>query len=312
MIKYQRFDNIAGAIQSLTEDLILKWIKYWIMKTGVRNISLSGGVFMNVKACQRIVDANIADNIYVMPSAADESTSIGAAFYGAIQNDSKIEVQPIKDLYLGKEYLEEEIVSELDASCVSERYEISQPDNINCTVAKLLSEDKVVARYAGRMEFGARALGNRSILANPRSFETIELINSSIKSRDFWMPFTPSVLDVDMDRYIVDHKKIFAPYMCVTFNTTELAQQHLKAAIHPRDKTARPQCVLRSWNPGYYELIEEFKKITGIGAVLNTSFNLHGEPNVCSPRDAIHTMDNSELKYLAMGSFLIVKKTEIN
>lgn len=122
------------------------------------------------------------------------------------------------------------------------------------------------------------------------------------------MPFTPSILEEDMDKYIYNYKNIFAPYMVLTFNTTQLAQQHLKAAIHPRDKTVRSQCVVKNWNPEYYKLIKSFKKITGIGAVLNTSFNLHGEPNVCSPEDSIYTLDNSGIKYLAIGSYLIEKK----
>ena len=111
------------------------------------------------------------------------------------------------------------------------------------------------------MEFGARALGNRSILANPSDFATVEEINAKIKVRDFWMPFTPSIIEDDINKYIVNDKNIFCPYMVLTFNTTELAQKHLKAAIHPRDKTARPQCVVQNWNPGYYDLINEFKKI---------------------------------------------------
>lgn len=121
------------------------------------------------------------------------------------------------------------------------------------------------------------------------------------------MPFTPSILDEDMPKYIRNSDRIVAPYMCITFDTTEDAQSHLKAAIHPRDRTARPQCVIKDWNPDYYEIIAEFKRLTGIGAVLNTSFNLHGEPNVCSPYDAIRTVDNSNLNYLAIGSYLLRK-----
>ena len=176
-------------------------------------------------------------------------------------------------------------------------------------MALLLSQNEVVARFDGRMEFGARALGNRSILANPSSFQNIELINSAIKNRDFWMPFTPSILEEDMSRYIVNSGKMEAPYMCITFDTTEEARKDIPAAIHPRDKTARPQCVIESWNPGYHKLISEFNRLTGIGAVLNTSFNLHGEPNVCSPEDAIHTIDSSGLKYLSIGPFLLSKNT---
>jgi carbamoyltransferase len=151
-------------------------------------------------------------------------------------------------------------------------------------------------------------LGNRSILANPSRFENLHRINEAIKSRDFWMPFTPSILAEDMERYIVNPKGIYAPYMCITFDTTPDARRDLIAAIHPRDLTARPQSVFRDWNPDYHELLSRFKSLTGIGGVLNTSFNLHGEPNVCSPQDAIRTVDQSGLQYLVMGRFLLEKK----
>ncbi|WP_017302743.1 carbamoyltransferase C-terminal domain-containing protein [Spirulina subsalsa] len=311
IILHQRFDNVAGAIQALVEELIIQWIRYWTEKTGIRNVAVSGGVFMNVKACQKVLQQVEMDRYFVMPSAADESTAIGAAYWGTMQSTKSSKLKPFEDLYLGMTYSEQDIEEELINSKVEQRYLIRRPENISRSVAQLLADNEVVARYAGRMEFGARALGNRSILANPSNFETIELINASIKNRDFWMPFTPSILDSDMPRYIVNHNKIFAPYMVITFDTTDLARQHLKAAIHPRDKTARPQCVLQQWNPEYYELISEFKKLTGIGAVLNTSFNLHGEPNVCSPRDAIHTMDNSGLRYLAIGHYLLEKRETI-
>ena len=121
------------------------------------------------------------------------------------------------------------------------------------------------------------------------------------------MPFTPSILSEDMNLYVINSESIFAPYMCVTFNSTELAQKHLKAALHPRDKTIRPQEVVKEWNPDYYDLIFKFKEMTGIGGVLNTSFNLHGEPNVCSPEDAINTLLNSDLQFLIINSYLIEK-----
>lgn len=309
IILHQRFDNVAGAIQTLVEELIIIWIRYWTSKTKILNIAISGGVFMNVKACQKIIQELPIDKYFVMPSAADESTAIGAAYWAGIQSSTPVLPVPFSDLYLGREFTDEEISSDFSAMNASARYKIVKPEKLSRSVAELLANNQVVARFSGRMEFGARALGNRSILANPSDFSTVELINASIKSRDFWMPFTPSILAEDVSQYIVDHERIFAPYMSITFDTTELAQKHIKAAIHPRDKTARPQCVLPDWNPEYHEIISEFKNLTGIGAVLNTSFNLHGEPNVCSPRDALHTMDNSGLKYLAIGSYLLEKRT---
>ena len=308
IIRYQRFDNVAGAIQALTEELTISWINYWIKRTNIKNIAVSGGVFMNVKACQKVLESCKIDKYFVVPSAADESTAIGAAYYGSLRSHQLSDLKPLKDLYLGTSFNDKEIADYLTSNKIANRYKILKPRNINKVVAHLLSQNEIVARFNGRMEFGARSLGNRSILANPSDFSTIEKINSKIKIRDFWMPFTPSIIEDDIEKYIFNKKKIFCPYMVLTFNTTKLAQKNLKAAIHPRDKTIRPQCVIKSWNPKYYELIKEFKKKTGIGAVLNTSFNISGKPNVCSPKDAINTMDNSGLDYLAIGSFLLKKK----
>jgi len=307
-IRHQRFDNVAGAIQTLTEDLVVEWIHYWIAKTGCRDIAVSGGVFMNVKACQKVLASDKIGKMFVVPSAADESTAIGAAIWGSMEAQPECEVKPLQSLYLGLDYSDAEIEKAFEEIGAHSKYSITKPSNINVKVAELLAENQVVARCSGRMEFGARALGNRSILANPSQFSNLQFINDAIKSRDFWMPFTPSILEEEMPRYIKDYQRIFAPYMCITFDATEEAKVDLVAAIHPRDGTARPQCVKKSWNPDYYEIIYSFKKLTGIGGVLNTSFNLHGEPNVCSPLDAIHTLENSGLKNLVLGSYLIQKK----
>jgi carbamoyltransferase len=309
VFRFQRFDNVSGAIQELTEELTCQWAQHWVSKTGCRNIALAGGVFMNVKACQRIAAMECIDKIFIVPSAGDESTAVGAAVWAHLKYGRTQPLEPVRDLYLGVEYGDADIEAELKKGHISERYDVSQPDNINLAIAKLLSENRIVARCTGRMEFGARALGNRSILANPSDFANLNTINEAIKSRDFWMPFTPSILEEDMPRYIKNHDRIFAPYMCITFDSTQEARKDLKAALHPKDATVRPQCVLKGWNPDYHEIISEFKKLTGIGGVLNTSFNLHGEPNVCSPADAIHTLDNSGLNYLAMGSYLLSKRS---
>jgi carbamoyltransferase len=308
--QYKRFDNIAGAIQLLAEERICKWIRFWIEKTGCSNVALSGGVFMNVKACQKVLEMECVDKLFVVPSAADESTAYGAAVWGTLKLEPDIKLSPLQSLYLGKNFTDEEVIAFLNTMGVQDRYDISEPEDINKTVAELLADNKIVARCSGAMEFGARALGNRSILANPSNWENVDVINKAIKSRDFWMPFTPSILDEDMERYVVNHQRIFSPYMVITFDSTEEARKDLRAAIHPRDFTLRPQCVTESWNSDYYKLIKNFKKLTGIGGVLNTSFNLHGEPNVCSPEDAIHTVDNSDLEYLVLNSFLLKKKKE--
>jgi carbamoyltransferase len=181
-------------------------------------------------------------------------------------------------------------------------------DDIETEVARLLSIGEVVARVKGREEFGARALGNRSILAHPCDFRVVQHINKMIKSRDFWMPFAPSILDRRAGDYIENPKELSSPYMMLTFGGTPLGREELSAACHPYDGTLRPQILERSYNPDYYRLIEAFEGLTGIGGVLNTSCNLHGEPIVSSPEDAIRTFENSGLLHLALGQHLISKK----
>jgi carbamoyltransferase len=171
----------------------------------------------------------------------------------------------------------------------------------------LLAKNNVVGRLKGRAEWGARALGNRSILANASSRDTVKLINEMIKGRDFWMPFATSLLYEDHHDYLHNEKNFFAPYMSITFNTKEKAVKELPAALHPYDLTSRPQMVTQEMNPEYHLLLTEFKKITGSSGILNTSFNLHGEPNVESPYDALRTFDISGLQHLAIGNYLISK-----
>lgn len=306
--RHRRFDNVAGAIQAHTERLVLKWVKAWIRKTGCGSVAVAGGVFMNVKACQKLAAQPEVERLFVVPSAADESTAIGCAYWSSRELEPERPLVPLRDLYLGMAYDDDAIRRAIEESGAAERYHISMPSDVNDEVGRLLSENEVVARCSGRMEFGARALGNRSILANPSRFENLNFINDAIKSRDFWMPFTPSILEEDMPRYVDGHERVFAPYMCITFDSTAEARRDLIAAIHPRDHTLRPQCVMRAWNPDYHAIISAFKARTGIGGVLNTSFNLHGEPNVCSPRDAIRTVDLSGLRHLAMGRYLLSKR----
>jgi len=311
-MRWTRFDNLAGGVQKLTEELSLKWVKNGVKKTGITNVALAGGVLMNVKVNQKISELPEVKNIFCMPSAGDESTAIGACFWGYRKycEDNKIlfQPQPIEDLYLGPAYDEEYIQKAIEKNSWNDRYKIKKINNINKELAKLLARGEIIARCSGKSEWGARALGNRSILSNASNPQTIRILNETIKDRDFWMPFTPSMLEEYFEKYAINPKKIKSPYMSLTFESTPLARKDIPAAMHPYDFTIRPQAVYKSWNPDYYEILEEYKKITGVGGILNTSFNLHGEPNVLTPEDAIHTVDNSDLKYLAMGKYLFEKK----
>ena len=178
-------------------------------------------------------------------------------------------------------------------------------EDIEREVAALLAKGEVVARYKGREEFGARALGNRSILADPSRYDVVQIINKMIKCRDFWMPFACSILQEDADTYVKNPKGVFAPYMILTFDSKKT--EDIRAGSHPEDKTVRPQIVTPAHNAEYHRLISEFKKLTGRGAVLNTSFNLHGFPIVSSPDDAAEVFVKSGLRHLAVGDYLLSK-----
>ena len=311
-MKFDRFDSIAGAVQLLVEEKSCEWIRKAIKLTKINNIALSGGVFMNVKANQKISELLDVKEIFVMPSCGDESNAIGACFYGykkyCGRNNLNFEIKPITDLYLGPEYNDKYIETMIIKDKLKLKYKIKKLKNINKEISKLLANGEIVARCSGKSEWGARALGNRSILANASHPDTIRILNETIKDRDFWMPFTPSILDKFEKKYIINPKKIFAPYMTITFNSTDLARKNIPAAMHPYDQTLRPQIVTKEYNKDYYEIIEEFSKLSDNGGILNTSFNLHGEPNVLTPEDAIHTADNSDLKYIAIGNYLFEKK----
>lgn len=305
-----RFDGIAGAAQKLVERLVEEWISAYVRSTGISKISLGGGLFMNVKANMKIMQLDSVAEIYPCPSAGDESTPIGAAFHAyrrlCQENGEKMRVKKIESLYLGPEYGDEEIEPALK-SISDPQVKIEKHGDIEGVVADLLSKGKVVARTKGRMEWGARALGNRSILADPSNADAVREINMQIKSRDFWMPFAPSMLFERVDDYLENPKQVYSPFMMITFPTKPGARRKLVAAMHSYDFTCRPQMVKREINPDYYKLIKYFEDKTGEGAILNTSFNLHGEPIVCTPLDAISTFQRSGLQYLALGGYLLSK-----
>jgi len=186
-------------------------------------------------------------------------------------------------------------------------FKVKKIKNIELAVARLLAQKKIVARCKGRMEFGARALGNRSILADPANLHCLREINLLVKKRDFWMPFAPVILSERVSDYLINPKKIASPYMILSFDTTSRYKE-LIAAVHQADLTARPQVIDKQSNPDYYSILKEFEKITGRGALLNTSFNLHGFPIVYGPKEALEVFRDSDLKYLALGNYLLEKE----
>ncbi len=307
-----RFDWIAGGAQRLLEDLLLRWTRLIHGRYGGARLALGGGVFMNVKANMLIAEEDWVEDLFAFPSCGDESNAVGAAYLGYLQECARRGVTPAPapfgPAYLGPSVTDADALAVIRDRRIEGRYEVAYHDRIEERIADLLVSDGVVARCAGRMEFGARALGNRSILANPADHRVVPLINRMIKNRDFWMPFAPTILKERADEYLVNPKGLDSPYMMLAMATQPKARAALAAAIHPHDGTARPQILEESWNPEYYGVIREFERRTGVGAVLNTSFNLHGEPVVCSAADAVDTFERSGLPHLAIGHWLISKK----
>lgn len=307
-----RFDNLAGAFQKLTEDRMTEWVKASVNKTKISTIVCAGGVFMNIKANKKIGELKEVKNCFFMPSSGDESIPIGGCYLGYLELLKKLKlpynVAPLKELYLGPGGSEEGIKKFLSRRNRSQKYNIEKVGNMEKRIAELLSKGEVVARVCGQMEWGARALGNRSILANPSDRDIVMEINEEMKKRDFWMPFAPSILYERRNDYCVNPKDFDSPYMNMSFDATELAKHHLRAAMHQYDFTLRPQFVKEDWNRRYYNLIKEFERLTGIGGVLNTSFNLHGFPIVLGYKEAMFAFENSGLKYLALENFLVSKK----
>lgn len=307
-LKYQRFDVIACAVQSLLEELVSRWVNHWMALTGRTVLGLAGGVFMNIKLNKVLHELPCVTDLYVVPSPGDESTSFGAALCAA-RNGGSSPICPLSHAYMGRSFDDSEVSVSLEEVAGIYGYEVRKSEAIDLDVADLLSRGEVVGRFDGRMEFGARALGNRSILANPSDIAVSKVLNRAIKNRDFWMPFSPSILAEELLSYCVNSKGIDSPFMMMGFQGTELAQTDLAAALHPHDGTLRPHVVHRDVSPSFHALISAFRARTGIGAVLNTSFNLHGEPIVCSPDDALRTFERSGLRYLALGGYLISKRT---
>ncbi len=306
-----RFDNIAGAVQIFTEEMLVNWVKAAVKKTKIRKIVCGGGVFMNVKANMLIQNLPEIENVYVMPSASDESLSIGAALHFYNNNFNKLFNKisgKLDNLYLGSPLRKDDLDLELTKIKQNKNYEIKENYDFDNTISDILNKNESIAICNGRTEWGARALCNRSIIAKSGSRKIVDKINSQIKMRDFWMPFAPTILDTKYNLCIDDKKKIKPSYMTFALPAKESAQEGLAGAMHPIDKTCRPQVMKRSTNKKIYNMLKRYCTKYNQYGVLQTSFNIHGEPIVNSAKDAISTFERSGLKFLVLDDYLISKK----
>lgn len=312
----ERFDSIAGAVQAYTEYLISNWVRNLIKETKIKNICYAGGVAMNVKANMVIRKMQEVKKLHVPPCPDDTSQSIGAIYEYLVETDNLSNGLPLSAPYLGREANENNSSNKenfkdfkkiMSIYCKKSEFNFIHKNYLK-NAAKLLTEGKVLGLIWGREEFGARALGNRSIIANPSKIDVKKKINEMIKDRDFWMPFAASILESHAKEYLeLDGNPITYAYMTNTCNSTKIGREKFRAAIHPYDDTCRPHVVARGSNPKYEMLIKEFGDLSGIYGLLNTSLNLHGSPICSTYNDAIHVMINSNLDGLLIDGALILK-----
>jgi len=299
-LKNFRFDHIASGLQSFTEKLLVNWITNSMKEFKTDNLVYSGGISMNVKANLAISKIPQIKKFFVCGAGTDETLPIGAC-YDYAENAGK-SPKYLSDLYLGDDssYANEELPhnGELTVSNFSSTDEMLDH----------LLENKIIGVCRGRMEMGQRALGNRSIIADPRNPLNVEKINTSIKNRDFWMPFAPIILEEYQDILIKNPKKIESPFMTIAFDTIN-GKEKIPTTVHRSDGTARAQLLKKDVNPVLWDLIYKFYQKTGIPALLNTSLNLHGFPIVRSIDDAIHVFNNSKLDILWLNDHIISKKS---
>jgi carbamoyltransferase len=293
------YKDVAASAQHHLEQTVLKLVSLYATQTGLNKICLSGGVALNCLMNQRIMNASFCNAIFIQPAASDAGISVGAAWLAALKyNDKPVTPQ---NTYLGHKYTDEEILQTLANCQIS--YEISS--NPFQQAADDIAAGKVLGWFRGRMEFGPRALGNRSILANACIAGMQERVNKKIKFRESFRPFGASVLEEDMDKYFQGKMKR-AAYMTLVYDVKEAAKSLIPAVVHT-DGTCRIQTVGAGDNADYYALLKNVKERTGHGVILNTSFNLNHEPIVESPRQAIASFFSSGLDVLYMNNYRIAK-----
>ena len=297
--KFKR-EDVAAAAQKFLEDMARKYVTSLIERHGSNHIVLSGGVFANVKLNQAIKEINGVKSIFIHPNMGDGGLCLGNALHIYNNEISYMNVK-LKDVYFGPGFSDKEIKDGLDKTNLEYKY----LEDIEYQVAELLSKEKVVARFNGRMEYGPRALGNRTILYQTQDKSVNDWLNKNLKRTEF-MPFAPVTLAKYAGKCYKNVKgaEYAAKFMTITFDCTNWMKEASPGVVH-LDGTARPQLIEESDNPSYYRIVDEYRKITGIPSLINTSFNMHEEPIVCTPNDAIRAFIESKLDYLAIGNYLV-------
>jgi carbamoyltransferase len=305
----QHYADIAASIQRVTEDTLLKMARHVHERTGIKRLCMAGGVALNSVANGRILRETPFEEVWIQPAAGDSGGALGAALYvyHVLLGKQRKFVQ--EHNYWGQGYTPDQVQTVLDRAGVQYQRVDDQDALAELMVADLLS-GKVISLFQGRFEWGPRALGNRSILADPRRAEMKNIVNTKIKFREPFRPFAPVVLEEHAEEYYVglkDAQRHYpVRYMLMVFPVYEDKQMEIPAVTH-EGGTGRIQTIRREWNPLYYRVVERFAEETRVPVLLNTSFNLRGEPIVTTPQNALNTFAKSGIDTLFMEGFVVRK-----
>jgi carbamoyltransferase len=299
-------EDLAASIQRHFEDVVRRYVGGWARRTGMRDVALAGGVFANVRVNEELRDLAETDHVFVHPGMTDAGLAVGAALAaslpGILDHPMRAHRQPITDVFLGPD------IGAADVRQALERHGL-RPETLRrpleAEVAELLADGYVVARATGRMEYGPRALGNRTIMYQPDDPDVNDWLNRNLRRTEF-MPFAPAVLHEERERCFGDMTggEHAAEFMTMTFHCTPWMREAMAGVVH-LDGTARPQLVRADRNPGFHAILREFHALTGLPGVINTSFNMHEEPIVCSADDAVRAFLDGKLDYLVLGDHLV-------
>jgi carbamoyltransferase len=296
----QEHKDVAYECQERLEEVGMHLAEMALKETGMSNLCLAGGVALNCKMNGFIWLNDKVKNIFIQPMSGDDGSALGAAMAVHLETGGRMDGLKMEHVYYGPEFSNDEIKKALD----KQGLKYTKSADIAKDAAKLIASGKILAWFQGRMEVGPRSLGSRSILVDPRSTELRDKINNHVKFREVWRPFCPSMLYEAAERYL--EKPCYHPFMILTFNIKKERQKEIAGVVHV-DGTARPQTVRKDINPKYWQVIKEFENLTGVPVLLNTSYNIKGEPIVCTPEDAIRTYLNTGMECLAIGDYLVKK-----
>ena len=304
----QHYMDVAAAVQLRTEEIGLHMAKWLRQKTGLNKVCLAGGVCLNSVMNGRILLEGVFDEVVVQPAANDAGTALGACYWLWNTVMRKPRTYVFDHAYFGPEMTDADYLADIERMITSDKdVDWKKVDDPSKLAAQMLVDGKIISWFQGRMEMGPRALGNRSILADPRSAEMKDLVNARVKFREGYRPFAPSVLEDKTGEWF--NSGYPSPYMIMVYDVLPEKRDQVPAITHV-DGTGRVQSVSKQHNPKYYRLIEEFEKLTGVPIVLNTSFNIRGQPIVHRPEQAIECFLTTGMDALFLGDYVLTKRTE--